>query len=233
LTISSFLLRVGFLGLPGIICFFLFRMLTSPRPTKSWEDALKIGVFALLSYMTYAAVFLAVREVFGLPLRMRFYTALFDEKEPLPLDEVTWACVASAVLAFVAAAAHNHKLVNKLGRKLGVTKRYGDEDVWAFLHNAPRDSQWAFVRDHKVHLTYYGWIDVFSDAEEERELILSEVDVFDEQSNHLYSTPTLYICRSKEDLTIEFPPQEEEPSQAIPARRVNAQESEHEQNTNG
>ena len=94
-----------------------------------------------------------------------------------------------------------------------------------FLHNAPRDKQWAFVRDHKLRLTYYGWIDVFSDAGAERELILTQVDVFDERSNHLYSTPTLYICRAKEDVSIEFPAQLEETSRNLPTTEANPKET--------
>ena len=125
MTISSFLLRVLFLGLPGIICFFLFRTFTSPRARKSWEDALQIGVFALLSYLSYAAGFLCVRWVVGATWRTRFYGALFDEKTPLPLDEVTWACLSGVVLAFVAAGVHNRKLINKLARKAR-----GDQQVW-------------------------------------------------------------------------------------------------------
>jgi hypothetical protein len=205
MTISSFLLRVAFLGLPGIVCFFLYRMFTTKRVTRSWEDLLKIGVFALLSYLLYSLFFLVVRAVAGASWSLGFYDALFDEKRPLPPWEVTWASLAGVFLGFLAAAIDNYKVLNKLARRLRVTNKYGDDDVWLFLHNLPREKQWAFVRDHKLGLTYYGWIDVFSDSGEERELILTEVDVYDEASERLYGTPTLYICRAKHDLSIEFP----------------------------
>jgi hypothetical protein len=180
-------------------------MLTTRRRTKTWEEMLLISVFALLSYLLYAPFFLLVRAVFNTGGSLRFFEALFDEGKALSASEVGWASLAAVVVGMLAAWVDNHKCVNKLARRLGVTKKYGDDDLWLFLHNMPRNTQWVFVRDHKVKLTYYGWVKVFSDSEMDRELILDDVDVFDESSNLLHSTPTLYMCRDKHDLSIELP----------------------------
>jgi hypothetical protein len=233
MTISSLLLRVVFLGLPGIICFFLYRMFTTERNTRSWEDVLKIGVFALMSYLLYSSCFMLARLVFGGDGSIRFYDALFNEKTALPPWEVTGASIAGVVLAFVAAAVDNRKLINKLARRVRVTNRFGDDDVWLFLHNIPRNTQWAFVRDHKVGLTYYGWIDVFSDSEKERELLLTQVDVYDAASDRLYSTPTLYICREKHDLSIEFPVEFPEDVSTNGETHLKAKESPREEDDQG
>ena len=69
-----------------------------------------------------------------------------------------------------------------------------------------RNIKWVFVRDHKVNLIYYGVIDVYSDSEKERELILRKVDVLDnETGDTLYNVEVMYVCRDKHDLTIEAP----------------------------
>jgi len=68
---------------------------------------------------------------------------------------------------------------------------------------------WVYVRDGKTDLTYYGYISAFSDSHQERELLLSDVDVYG--TNDLndmelyYSVDYLYIARNRDDLTIEIP----------------------------
>ena len=77
--------------------------------------------------------------------------------------------------------------------------------MWDYFHNTPQ-IEWVFVRDHKMDLTYYGWIAVYSDSEKDRELILKDVQVFSAESEDLlYNIEVMYICRDKYDLTIEAP----------------------------
>jgi len=206
MDVSSFLLRVLFLALPGILCFFLYRKLTTPRSRSNWEDFLLIGIFALLSYLGYWILTQLAEVVWGKHCPIRFYDALFDEKMAIPPGEVSWASFLGVLLGFVAAFVENRKLVNRVARKVGVTNRYGDDDVWNYFHNIPREHQWAIVRDLKTGLVYVGWIHIFSDSEKERELILEQVEVFDERARLLYTTASLYVCRDKYDLTIELPP---------------------------
>ena len=42
--------------------------------------------------------------------------------------------------------------------------------------------EWYFVRDHKYDLKYYGAIKVWSDSEQDREFIMKDVSVFDNQT---------------------------------------------------
>ena len=60
-------------------------------------------------------------------------------------------------------------------QRVGITQRYGDEDVFNYLLGAGPDSaRWYVVRDHKETLVYYGAITGWSDEGTDRELILSE-----------------------------------------------------------
>ena len=79
--------------------------------------------------------------------------------------------------------------------------------MWNYLFNSS-NVEWVFVRDHKTDLVYYGWIEVFSDSEKERELILKDVDVYSNTTDlqdPIYKIPLMYLSRDKHDLTIEVP----------------------------
>jgi hypothetical protein len=53
MTLSSFLIRIIFLALPGIVGSILYRKLKGKVSLKDWEDVLEILVFSLLSYALY------------------------------------------------------------------------------------------------------------------------------------------------------------------------------------
>lgn len=63
------------------------------------------------------------------------------------------------------------------------------------------------VRDHKLGLMYFGWVEKYSDWwNEERELLMKDVKIYDNQSGELkYEVERLYVSRRFDDLTIELP----------------------------
>jgi hypothetical protein len=92
-----------------------------------------------------------------------------------------------------------------VGKAIRATTRFGDEDVWDFVHRSPDvRGGWVVVRDHKLNLYYYCWIQAFSDSGKERELLLRDVDVYDNASAEWrYKTPVMYLSRKQDELTIE------------------------------
>jgi len=102
------------------------------------------------------------------------------------------------------------KLINWIGRKIGATHRFGDEDVWEYFHNSPDTGSWLYVRDHKEELVYYGWLEAYSESGDERELLLSDVEVYrDETDEPLDAVPLLYVSCDAYDFTIEIPPKDQ------------------------
>jgi len=53
MSLSSFLIRIIFLALPGIIASIIYRKLIGRRVRKDWEDYVEIAIFSLLSYAFY------------------------------------------------------------------------------------------------------------------------------------------------------------------------------------
>lgn len=166
MSLSSFLIRIIFLALPGIVGSVLYRRLKGKSSLKDWEDVLEILLFSLLSYALYGLGVDMLNGVGWTHSTVTSFQAFFDEKIPISWPEVLIASVIGILLAFTASALYTHKTINRIGRFVGVTKRFGDEDVWSYFNNL-FGAQWVFVRDHKRDLLYFGWILVYSDSEKE------------------------------------------------------------------
>lgn len=132
--------------------------------------------------------------------------SLSDEKKAITLtSEIGWACLIAVALAAIASCQHSNKWISRFSRLLHMSKRIGDEDIWEYFHESDK-IVWVFVRDHKLNLIYYGAVAQYSDSERERELIIQDVSVYTADTEHLYDTPALYVCRDKYDLSLELPP---------------------------
>lgn len=214
-----------FLFLPGIVCHLLVRQLKGSKEKKDWEHFLNILIYSLASYCVLGMLL----NVTGKG-RLVFWDAISTETAVLQWKEIVYASIVATVLAFVISGFYTYKLVNKVGRFLQITRRYGDEDVWDFFHNM-HEVEWTVVRDHKLDLAYFGWIHLFSDSERERELLLRDVSVQDNATGkYLYDVEALYLSRDKYDLTIEIP--REQPS--VPSKEgSDEQRNENISETNG
>ncbi len=91
-------------------------------------------------------------------------------------------------------------------RAVGVTKRFGDEDVWEYVFNSGSPmSEYVNLRDFDRQLTYAGYVGAFSETGDIREILLRDVDVYDFTGTLLYNMPHIYLARGKADLHVELP----------------------------
>ena len=207
MTLSALLIRVIFLIVPGIVSYMLFRKLAGKPKCEKWEEWCQIVFFSLIIYGSYSIIIWFFR-LFGWKGELTFFKAVLNEKVSIEWSEIIIASLIGLPLAFIFSAIHTHKLVNWLGRYIKVTRRFGDEDVWDFFHNLPDipEYEWVIVRDHKINLVYYGWILSYSDSNKERELLMGDVSVCDNDTGDpIYEIERLYFCRDKYDITIEIP----------------------------
>lgn len=213
MTISSLLIRLILLILPGIISWMLFNKLVSRVIRTKWEDLCEIIVFSVIIYSVFAIVVKIFGWIGWLGYNVTFFETVLDEKATVVWYEILVASLIGLPVAFIASYVHSNKLINKFGRLLKVTRKFGDQDVWDFFHNLPEEPEyeWVYVRDHKTNLLYFGCIHAYSDSEKERELLMGDVDVYtNDEGELLYKTKMLYLCRHRYDLTIEIPSTDEE-----------------------
>ena len=54
-------------------------------------------------------------------------------------------------------------------------------------------------------MTYASFVETFSESGQRREIVLSDVAVYDFEGTEMYRVPRLYLARGRENLHIEFP----------------------------
>jgi len=206
MSLSSFLIRIILLVIPGIVGSLLYRKLRGRISRKDWEDYLEILVFSFICYAIYGLIAYALSMLRPTDDAIVAFRAFTNDNVPIDnpvVHAIIWASLIALPAALAASYIDNYKIINKVGKKLGVTTRFGDEDVWDFLNRSP-DVKWVYVRDHKYDLYYFGWIQAWSDAYKEREVLLREVEVFrNSTAQFLYKSDVVYLSRKYDELTIE------------------------------
>ena len=69
-------------------------------------------------------------------------------------------------------------------------------------------SRWVYVRDNRTNLVYHGYIKKYSDSGQEREMLMEDVSVYNENSKHLYDLEQVYFSKDKFDFSIEVSKEE-------------------------
>lgn len=240
MDLSTFVVRMAFLALPGLLASALYRKARGRRDKKHWEDFFEVMVFSLTSYLFLALIInshnsiiknkiahaniidvklsdVNVNKTVVLPDNTKnlastkqmwaepsFFKIVTDEKAALNWLEIGWACLIGAGLAVIASYFHKYKIITFLFRTIRASNKVADEDIWELFHDSKATADWLFVRDHKLHLVYFGYISYYSDSGKDRELAIDNASVYYENGELLYECPGLYICRDKFDLTIEL-----------------------------
>lgn len=224
---TEYTVKILIIGMPGILCYFLTQKLFGKKDHPTTETVLLVFLYAVLSYGLVGTIEAFVNFRKNLGFTSDTFDIFLGKKQDIGLEVLIKGILSGALLAYLISYCVHFNVANKVGQLIHATKRYGDEDVWHYFHNAP-DSQknggWVFVRDLKKELVYYGYISTWSDSGKDRELILSDVSVSSNESgNFLYSMDHIYISCNKDDIMIEVPPSDAEHREEF---RTNNQERE-------
>ncbi len=193
------LIRIMIFAFPGIVCYQLFSLINgSSENRKDWEGILSIFVFSVFSYsiLDLCVQLLPTKslEFFGLvdctfnELLGELNTTTSIQFKYQPMIALT---VIAIILVYIATFIRNKKVFNHLAKYLKLTKKIGSEDIWAVFHDTYQE--WVVVRDFRNKLIYYGYVSFFSDSSKKHELILTEVSVYSESSELMYTTDVLFF----------------------------------------
>ena len=135
---SELLWKLIILFLPGVISVILIRYLTINRHFSSFYFivfSITIGLFDFLVleliYFVFNLVFWQSNQGFGNNLHI--WETLLKEKDVFHFNEIFYSFLVSIPLGLLISSALNHKVIITIAQKLGVTKRFGDDDVWTFF----------------------------------------------------------------------------------------------------
>ncbi|WP_158807452.1 DUF6338 family protein [Beijerinckia sp. L45] len=205
-------LEIVIIFIPGIIWERIDNRFGINRPTSQFDILRRAFCFGLTSYVILVLL-LALAKDFAPASYQQYITfkmASF-QKDSYTLDkavvnEIILASGVALVCSFLWLYITNHKLPVRFMQFMRATKRYGDEDVWDFTFNSRRaEVEYIHFRDFENELTYSGWVELFSETGQAREIVLRDVVVTSLDGSAAYRTPRIYLARAMDKMTIEFP----------------------------
>lgn len=205
MELSEFTFKLLLLFFPGILCAYLVDQLTIHRPRETFFFLLQSFVYGIFSYFICWANLSIVNYLRPgtLNANVTFLRALIKSNEVFSFKEIVVTCIIAIFLAGLVSISSRYKLLNKAAHLIGITKKFGELDVWGYMLNM-EEVVWVTVRDHKNNLIYDGWVQAFSDDSKDAELLLRDVSVYkNSTAERLYQIGVVYLSRNREDISIE------------------------------
>jgi hypothetical protein len=123
------------------------------------------------------------------------WSIVTSQQGDISFREVIWASIASPPIAALAILVSNKKYLTKIARRLGISNKYGDENLFTYYLNS-NEIQYIYVRDPSVNQTYRGQVWQYSETDHIQEVVLADVTVYEyESSDELYKLRTIYLAR--------------------------------------
>ncbi len=195
--------------LPGIIAAIISDKLTTHSKWDSFKFGLYSFMLGVLSYALLQAIVYAIdmaKAISFTPVswhHLKIWNSALSGGTGIQAWEICVAVIFAVPVAFFASWSINYKLFNKIAQKIGVTTKYGDENLYSYYLNA-EEIDWVYIRDPKNGFTYQGRVVSHSENDTVQELVLSEVSVYSyEDSTFLYQLPTIYLSREMGEFIIE------------------------------
>lgn len=208
MELSALTLRVVLLFFPGVVCALIVRALTNRRERATPEFLIDAFVFGIGTYLVLASLrsacaAIAIRADWPRPPAITFFDVLTNDGAGISWGEIGLSALVAILLGAVVAAIGNHHLLYRTAGRLGISRKFGDPDVWSYFLNSP-DTLWVAVRDVATDTVYEGVVEAFSDTGETPELLLRTVKVSHHSTDtKLYECDRVYLSRDRGSLIVE------------------------------
>lgn len=200
MEISELTLKLILLLIPGSIACVIYERLTIHKQWNSFKFVTNAILFGGVSYLLAQVVF----NICGNDASFTSFWENLPTKE-IPYRAIIKASLLSIVVGLCSTGMDHYKVVNRFGKWLRLTNKYGDENLYSYFLNA-KGVEEVYVRDIENNLTYHGLINSFSENDDIKELVLIDVVVYEyETSKKLYELDKIYLSKSKDSLIIELP----------------------------
>lgn len=210
-NMSQLVVTLIVIMLPGIIAAIISDKITFH---SKW-DSFKFGLYSLvLGVLSYAGLqgFYLIVDVFqakGFPAQwswLGIWQAALKAESGVNSVEVFWATAFAFPVALISSFCINHKIFNKAASRLGVSTKFGDENLFSYFMGG-KDVNWIYVRDKTDDLTYEGQVISFAENPTCHEVVLAEVRVYRySDSEFLYEVPFVYLCKPFGSIVVELIP---------------------------
>ena len=211
---NQFVVSLIVILIPGIIAAVIADKITVHSKWNSFKFSLYASILGLATYAglqiiiyTYDLIeFLYCKKLSWSHLNV--WKSAISQTQNISAGETVYATLLSLPIALFASFLINYKIFNKIANKVGLTTKYGDENLYSYYLNA-KEVDWVYVRDIENNFTYQGRIESYSENDHMQELVMYDVTVFRyEDSEELYSIPTIYLTKVMGKFIIEAFPKE-------------------------
>lgn len=200
---SELTVKLIILLLPGAISTLIFGKLILHKEWDSFKFVLYSILFGAFSFLILQILLNILNLVSDAFIENLSIWNTLTDSQKIPYAEIGYSTGISIILAFVISRVENKKVISKIAKKLGISNKYGDENLFSRFLNSP-NTDYVYVRDIKNNLTYHGWVKSFSESENVSEIRLCEVTVYTYVGCELiYEVPEVYLSFSKHDIIIE------------------------------
>ena len=208
MELSVLTLRVVLLFFPGVLCALIVHALTIQRERTTPQfltSAFVYGVSTDLLLAGLRTVYAGFAKLSGwaAPPRVTFFNVLTNEKARIAWGEIGLSAIVALLLGLVMAVVLNNNLLHKAAARIGISRRFGEVDVWGYFFNSPQ-IRWVAVRDLAADTVYEGWVEAFSDTGAAPEILLRDVTVkTNSTGTKLFDSKRVYLARDRTSLMIE------------------------------
>jgi hypothetical protein len=202
-----FILQIAIIFVPGIIWERIDSMFALGVKPSQFDIIRRSFSFGLAAYVITYYIYL----LFGRP----FEFVQIKANEQFISGRLAEEIFAGSLVAFLCSIGFlyvmNYKLLHRALQAIRATRKFGDEDAWDFTFSLSSPNvQYVHFRDFDRKITYAGWVELFSETDKIRELVLRNAIVYDFHGAKLFESPRVYLARPVDNIDIEFPFREAE-----------------------
>lgn len=202
MEISELTLKLIIILIPGAIGTIIYEKLTVH---KKWNSIIFIANCVFLGGISYLLIQLISEYLFNsTDDSLKNFWGNLTQKE-IPFSAIWKSSIMAVFVGFISSWIENYKLINIIGKKIKISTKYGDENLFSYFLNAKQVKE-VYIRDMKNQTTYHGNVESFSETEEIKEIVLSDVSVYNfVDTDAIYEIDKLYLSKPKDELIIELP----------------------------
>ena len=171
MDVSELTLKLILLLIPGATSSMMFEKLTVHKKWTPFQFVTNSILFGGMSYLFAQLVF----SMFDRSNDLAKLWANLPTKD-IPYTVILKGVALSPVIALIFTWIDYNKWINKIGKKIGITNKYGDENLFTYFLNS-KDVNEVYIRDIDANISYQGIVDSFSENEEIKEITLYDVKV--------------------------------------------------------
>ena len=205
MNLSIFTFQIILVFLPGIIATETIQFLTDRRKDDHYKfryiiSSILFGIISYIfvecnNYIRYILTSLNLCEFISYK-SIDFFNMSNSSSLIVNLNEIFLAIFFALIISIIFSVLINKKVLIKLARKLNITHKFDEDDVWSYVFNS-EERYWIIIRDIKNDLLYQGWLSAFSTTHNENEILLSNVQVYRNSNTEevLYNMEKVYCTK--------------------------------------